>query len=185
MHSCNGGVQAWQLNKKVTVKGKLSICSWGLHVTYNPQKWLGERFFIAECEGIKEVQDDKILVRSVTLVLELTPILMETCQKAIAPAWETCQKAIAPAWETCQKAIAPAWETYQKAEAPALETYQKAEAPAWETYQKAIAPAWETCQKAIAPALETYQKAEAPAWETCQKAIAPALEKILNENKKA
>lgn len=58
MQSCNGGKQQWQLGKRVTVKGEISMCSKGLHLTLQPTSWRGTRVFIAEASKVYDSRQD-------------------------------------------------------------------------------------------------------------------------------
>jgi hypothetical protein len=147
MQSCNGGTQEWELNKWYTAQGKIVMCSNGFHLTLNPKTWTGKRVFIAETPKVCEIQPDKVVVRRVRLLRELTPQLLETYEKAKAQLLETYENAEVQLWETYKKAKAQLWETYKKAKAQLLETYEKAEAQLRETYKKAKAQLRETYKK--------------------------------------
>ena len=72
MRSCNGGKkQSWKLGKTYRAKGNIIICSNGYHLTFKPEQWEGSRVFIAEGSDIGEIQDDKLVCRSVKLLKEI------------------------------------------------------------------------------------------------------------------
>ena len=79
--SCNGGSLKWDLPKNNkpgkwhTVKGNLSLCYNGIHLTTDPWKWKAEgaRLFHVEYKGQFDYQNsDKVCFRSVRLIKEIT-----------------------------------------------------------------------------------------------------------------
>lgn len=98
MESCNGGTQKWQINKRVTVKGKTEMCKHGIHLTLQPTAWQGSRVFIAETSTARDFQEDgmKIVCQSATLLMELPSLLLKAYEEGEAPFLkaykEGCQK---------------------------------------------------------------------------------------------
>ena len=105
MQSCNGGTMAWALDKWVSVKGTISICHNGLHMTYEPNKWNGTRVFIAETPKVFEVEGDKVVCGRLRLLRELSPAAWKAYDEAKATAWKAYDEAKATAEKAYNKAI--------------------------------------------------------------------------------
>ena|SRR3990170_8137407 len=92
MRSCNGGSMQWELGKKVTILGKIQLCTRGIHLTLIPDQWEGLRWFIAETSNIAESDDDKVVCREATLIMEI--MNKKAYREAIATANKAYDEAI-------------------------------------------------------------------------------------------
>jgi len=159
MQSCNGGEMQWRLRKWVSVRGTISMCSKGLHLTYVPNKWKGSRVFIAETPKVFEAEDDKVVCRRLRLLRELSPAALKAYNEAEATAEKAYNKATATAWKAYNEATATALKAYAEAEATALRAYDGAEATALKAYNEATATAKKAYNEAKAPAEKAYNEA--------------------------
>jgi hypothetical protein len=117
MQSCNGGTMAWALDKWVSVKGTISICSRGLHMTYDLSGWKGNRVFIGETAKIFEKEGDKVVCGRMRLLRELTPAEVKRYEEAIAPEVKRYEEAIAPEVKRYEEAAAAEYKRHEEATA--------------------------------------------------------------------
>ena len=188
MESCNGGTQTWQLNKKVSVKGKIEMCQNGIHLTLKPTQWKGTRVFIAETKKVYAFQQDemKAVCRTAKLLLELSPSqlktyeegraqLLKTYEEGRAQLLKTYEEGRAQLWKTYEEGRAQLLKTYEEGRAQLLKTYEEGEAPLWKTYEEGEAQLLKTYKEGKAPLLKTYEEGRAPLWKTyeegCQKIL--------------
>jgi len=71
--SCHGGDHLWVPNQWVTVEGKLEPCSNGLHLCRARDLfgWLGPEIWLAQYRGERIDADDKVVVRSARITMQL------------------------------------------------------------------------------------------------------------------
>ena len=142
MESCNGGSMRWQLGETVTVKGKIQMCSRGIHLTFEPSDWRGSRVFIAETFEVVDAQGNKIVCRSAKLLLELSPSLLKAYEEGQASLLKAYLEGNASLWKAYEEGNAPLWKAYEEGKASLWKAYEEGNTPLWKAYLEGKAPLW-------------------------------------------
>ncbi len=159
MQSCNGGSHSWELGKKYTVHGKLSMCSAGFHLTTNPQSWLeqGCRVYFAEAFGIEAWKNDKCVCRSVRLPKNQDPegISKETLAKwkpeldAVYAKWKPELDAVDAKWKPERDAVDAKWNSELDAVYAKWKPERDAVDAKWNSERDAVYAKWNSERDAV------------------------------------
>jgi hypothetical protein len=148
MQSCNGGSHSWVLGKKYAVRGKLSMCSAGFHLTTNPQSWLeqGCRVYFAEAFGIEAWKDDKCVCRSVRLLKNQDP---EGISKETLAKWNAERDAVDAKWKPERDAVDAKWKPERDAVYAKWNAERDAVYAKWNAERDAVDAKWNAERDAV------------------------------------